>query len=50
VDAELKHGPSGSFEISVNGKVVSERGRLGFPSEKQIIDAVRQEMGGAASA
>ena len=31
----------------MNGKVVAQRGRLGFPSEKEIVGAVRQEMGGA---
>jgi len=46
VDTELKHGPSGSFEVSVNGKVVSQRGLLGFPSEGQIVEAVRKELGG----
>ena len=50
MDAELKHGPSGSFEISVNGKVVSQKGRFGFPSEKDIVSAVQQELGGAATA
>jgi len=49
VDAELRHGPSGSFEVSVNGKVVSQRGRFGFPSEADIVGAVRQEMGGASA-
>jgi selenoprotein W-related protein len=49
VDAELRHGPAGSFEISVNGKVVSQRGRLGFPSEPEIVTAVRQEMDRSAA-
>jgi selenoprotein W-related protein len=49
VDAELRHGPSGSFEVSVNGKVVSQRGRIGFPSETEIVGAVRQEMGVASA-
>lgn len=50
VDAELKVGPSGSFEISVDGKVVSSKGRFGFPSESDIVKAVGQALGGQATA
>lgn len=32
----------------MNGKVVSQKGRFGFPSEKDIVTAVRQELGGAS--
>lgn len=42
LDAELKVGPSGSFEVSVDGKVVAKRGFMGFPSEQEIVDAVAQ--------
>lgn len=50
MDAELKVGPSGSFEIAVDGKVVSSKGRFGFPSEADIVKAVSLEMGGRATA
>ena len=50
VDAQLKIGTPGSFEVSVNGKVVSSKGRFGFPSEGDIVKAVSQELGGQATA
>ena len=34
----------------MNGKVVSQKGRFGFPSESDIVKAVSQELGGQATA
>jgi hypothetical protein len=34
----------------VNGKVVSSKGRFGFPSEPDIVKAVSQELGEQATA
>ena len=40
VDAELVPGSGGIFQVTVNGAVVAEKTRLGFPSEDQIVDGV----------
>jgi len=45
LDSELKPGPSGSFEVSVNGKTVVRKQTLAFPTEKEIVDAVSQALG-----
>jgi selenoprotein W-related protein len=45
VDSELKVGPSGSFEFEVNGKTVLKKESLGFPTEKDIVDAVAKAIG-----
>jgi selenoprotein W-related protein len=45
LDSELKVGPSGSFEIAVDGKTVVKKESLGFPTEKQVVDAVAKELG-----
>jgi len=45
LDSELKPGPSGSFEIAVNGKTVVKKQSLFFPSEKEIVEAVSREIG-----
>jgi hypothetical protein len=34
----------------VDGKVVSSKGRFGFPSETDIVKAVSKELSGQASA
>ena len=34
-------GPSGSFTVEVDGKVVAEKQSLAFPSEEDIVKAVR---------
>jgi hypothetical protein len=39
-------GPSGSFEVSVDGNVVSRRTFFGFPSEKEIVSAVSKALPG----
>jgi selenoprotein W-related protein len=45
LDAELKVGPSGSFEIAVDGKTVLKKESLGFPTEKEVVDAVAKALG-----
>ena len=42
IDAELKLGSGGIFEVAVDGRVVAKRGFTGFPSEQEIVDAVAQ--------
>ena len=39
LDTELKPGPSGSFDIAVNGKTVWKKETFAFPTEKEVIDA-----------
>jgi selenoprotein W-related protein len=38
-------GPSGSFEIAVDGKTVLKKESLGFPTDKEVVDAVAKELG-----
>jgi selenoprotein W-related protein len=45
LDSELKHGPPGSFEVSVNGKAVVKKESLAFPTEAQVVEAVSRELG-----
>jgi selenoprotein W-related protein len=45
LDSEFKHGPSGSFEVAVNGKTVVKKQWLSFPTEKEIVEAVAKELG-----
>jgi selenoprotein W-related protein len=45
LDSELKPGPSGSFEVSVNGKTVVRKETFAFPTEKEVVDAVSRELG-----
>jgi hypothetical protein len=45
LDAQLEHGPSGSFEVSVDGKAVAGRSRSGFPTEDEIVNAVADALG-----
>ena len=45
LDAELKIGSSGIFEVSVDGAVVAKRGFTGFPSEEEIVQAVSKAQG-----
>jgi hypothetical protein len=40
----LVKGHSGVFEVSVAGKVVAAKGRLGFPSEAEIIEGVAKAL------
>ena len=45
VDAELEVGAPGSFIVLVDGEAVAEKKLLGFPSEEEIVAAVRKKMG-----
>jgi selenoprotein W-related protein len=40
VEAELVPGSGGIFEVAVDGKVVSKKGLMGFPSEQDVVNAV----------
>jgi hypothetical protein len=44
VDCELAKGPSGSFLVAVGADVVAQRGRIGFPSDQEIVDAVAAKL------
>ena len=46
LDSELKVGPSGSFQVVVDGTVVAEKRMIGFPSESEIVTAVRKHAQG----
>ncbi len=37
-------GPSGSFDVSVDGKVVSSKRLWRFPTETQIVEAVSKAL------
>ena len=45
VTAELKVGPTGSFFVDVDGRVVIEKKTLGFPDEDEIVSAVGKALG-----
>jgi predicted Rdx family selenoprotein len=45
VEADLEKGHSGIFEVAVNGKVVATKGRSGFPTPEQVVDAVARALG-----
>jgi predicted Rdx family selenoprotein len=38
-------GSGGIFEIAVDGVVICKKGPLGFPTEKDIVDAVSKVLG-----
>lgn len=46
VEPELVEGDRGEFTVWVGEKLVAEKGPLGFPSEKQVVAAVRQALAG----
>jgi selenoprotein W-related protein len=45
VAADMKVGPTGSFIVDVDGKVVAEKRVDGFPSEEEIVSAVGRALG-----
>ncbi|MCI0573384.1 MAG: hypothetical protein L0Y66_21780 [Myxococcaceae bacterium] len=45
MDAELKVGSSGIFEVAVDGRVIASRGPTGFPTEQEVVDAVARALG-----
>jgi len=42
----MKVGPSGSFFVDVDGKVVIEKRTLDFPDEVEIVAAVGKALSG----
>ena len=44
VDAELEVGALGSFIVLVDGEPVAEKKLLAFPSEDEIVAAVRKKI------
>jgi hypothetical protein len=44
VVTELEVGAPGSFIVLVDGEAVAEKQSLGFPSEEEIVSAVRKRM------
>jgi len=42
VDTELVEGDRGEFTVWVGEKLVAQKGSHGFPSDKEILTAVRQ--------
>jgi selenoprotein W-related protein len=45
MEPELIPGSGGIFEVAVDGKVVAKKGKNGFPTEIEVVDAVRQALG-----
>jgi selenoprotein W-related protein len=45
VDTELRVGPTGSFIVQVGGDTVAQKNALGFPTEDEIVKAVRAKLG-----
>ena len=41
---ELEVGAPGSFVVLVDGEAVAEKQSLGFPTEEEIVAAVRKRM------
>ncbi len=44
MQVEIEPGPTGKFIVEVDGQAVVEKGVLGFPSEEEIVAAVRARM------
>ena len=44
MQAELEVGAVGSFIVLVDGQPVAEKNALGFPSEDEIVAAVRKKV------
>lgn len=45
LEASLVTGHSGIFEVAVDGNVVAAKSLSGFPTEQQVVDAVRAALG-----
>ncbi|HTM35050.1 MAG TPA: hypothetical protein VL263_27265 [Vicinamibacterales bacterium] len=45
VEAEVVEGARSEFSIRVGDRVVAEKSRTGFPSDGDIVAAVRQALG-----
>jgi hypothetical protein len=44
VDTQLRVGPTGSFIVQVDGDTVAQKNALGFPTEDEIVKAVRAKL------
>ncbi|MBS1150193.1 MAG: hypothetical protein H6Q89_1891 [Myxococcaceae bacterium] len=44
MDAELVVGHSGIFEVAVNGQVVVEKTRAGFPTPQEVVESVARAL------
>jgi selenoprotein W-related protein len=44
VDTQLRVGPTGSFTVQVDGATVAQKNALGFPTEDEIVKAVRAKL------
>jgi hypothetical protein len=45
LSSELEVGAPGSFVVLVDGEPVAEKKSLGFPTEEEILAAVRRKIG-----
>ena len=45
VEAALIRGHSGRFEVEVDGQVVLTKGSRGFPTARDVVEAVARAMG-----
>lgn len=45
MDAELKKGSAGIYEVAVNGRVVLRKAGLAFPTDQEVVDAVAKAVG-----
>ncbi len=43
MEAKLVKGSGGIFTVAVNGKIVAKKTSAGFPTEQEIVEAVRKE-------
>lgn len=44
VEAKLVRGSGGIFTVAVGGEVVAQKSWRGFPSEKDVLEAVRAKL------
>lgn len=47
IEAEMVRGHGGIFTVAVKGKVVAKKSWSGFPTEAEVVDAVRKELANA---
>ena len=45
IEAVLIRGHSGRFEVEVDGRIVLAKGKHGFPSSRDVVEAVAQALG-----
>ena len=44
MESKLVPGSGGIFEVAVDGQVVSKKGLSGFPTEDEVVAAVRKAL------